>query len=175
MTRDFFCGCIIASLTLVGWSGLQARAETDASPAATPTTAIGAIDVKADEIELDMRRAGTWILKLSGAANVDAGDLQASGDNVKLSFSAKSKAMLYLVGKIHVRTDAICATARRAKVNFASATLELQSGDGQQVAVRTLDGEKESRFEAASIRFNALKNSIEASNATTIQISPKPD
>jgi hypothetical protein len=174
MSRHFFFGCVVALIAIVG--NPRARAGTDApSAAATPTTLNGAIYAQAGQIELDRRRDGTWLVKLSGNANVTSGDMQASCDNVLLSFSTKSKAVLHLAGKVSVRTDAIWATARSARIDFASAVLELNSGDDHPAAIQTLDGDNESRIEAASIRFNALKNSIEASQTKSINIPPKPD
>jgi hypothetical protein len=176
MSRHFFFVCIAALIAILEWCSPRVKAGTDApSAAATPTTLIGAIRARADQIELDRRRDGTWFVKLSGNATVNSGDMQASCENVLLSFSTKSKTVLHLAGKVSVRTDSICATARSAKIDFASALLELKSGDGHPAAIRTVDGDNDTRIEAASIRFNALKNSIEASQSTPIKVPPKPD
>lgn len=174
MSRDFFFSCI--AIAVIGWTSSRASAEPDSLPAGTkPMGAIGTIHIHAEEIDVDSRLDGTWFLNLRGNANVNTGDMQASGGNVKLSFSAKSRAVLRLSGNVHVRTDAICATARSATIDFASGTWELNSEDGEAATVRTLDAKYESRLEAASIRFNALKSSIEATRPTPIQVPPEPD
>jgi lipopolysaccharide export system protein LptA len=166
-------GCFLASISLVCWMDSRASAEiVAASNADTLSLTIGALDAQAEDIQLDVRRDGTRLLKLSGKVSLNIGNIRATGDKAEISFSAKSNTLLYLVGEVHVHTDAIRASADRAKIDVTSAIMELNSGDGQPVTLHAKVAESESRIEASAIRINGQKDSIEASGTATIKQEP---
>ena len=170
MARHPLFSCLLATIALTCLFDSRAAAVIDMPPAAdTSNHAVEAIRANAEEIEVDVQGDGTCSLKLSGKVSITTGNFQASGENVKVALTAKSKVVLDLKGKVRIHIDTIRGSADRAEIDLASGTVEL-NGDGNRPA--TLHGKvggSDTGVEATLIRFNSQKNSIESSEAATIQ------
>ncbi|MFK7777919.1 MAG: hypothetical protein QM501_07310, partial [Gimesia sp.] len=157
LSKLFYCGLTsIVALSIV--TSISA-ADQDLKPGVAVevhTLQLGAMELKAEEIDFKIQRDGKHLIKLEGRASIKFDEFIVSADTIEASHAKKKDVVINLTGNVEIvsKADQFRAKALSANIDFGKKLLSLKSGEGKHVTLTQSNGSKTFEIEASQIQLS---------------------